>query len=154
MKAKINLPDNIKNIVNKLIYMSLILWMIVIFCFSHQPVNESSQLSGSISKPIAEKLESIMKIDVDEENFDYMIRKFSHFMEYMILGILMYLASVKSNIPRNNKLLWCILLCALYAITDEIHQAFVPGRGPKVLDVIIDTVGSITGILLVKLNMK
>ncbi len=154
MKTKINLSDKTKNIVNKLIFMLLILWMIVIFCFSHQPVNESIRLSGSISKPIAEKLESIIKIDVDEENFDYMIRKFSHFMEYMILGILMYLASVKSNIPKNNKLLCCILLCALYAVTDEIHQAFVPGRGPKVFDVIIDTIGSIAGILMIKLKMK
>jgi len=128
--------------------------MIIIFYFSHQPVNESSQLSEGISKPIVEKLESIIKTDIVEEKFDYLIRKIAHFTEYMILGILMYIASSKNNIPRNKKVLWCILLCALYAITDEVHQAFVPGRAPRVFDVLIDTAGSITGILITKLNIK
>jgi len=128
--------------------------MIIIFCFSHQPVNESSQLSEGISKPLVEKLESIIKTDIDEEKFEYLIKKLAHFTEYMILGILMYMASSKNN-TRNNKVLWCILLCALYAITDEVHQAFVPGRGPGVLDVIIDTAGSIiTGILMTKFIIK
>lgn len=138
----------------KFFYIAVIVWMIIIFYFSHQPVNESSQLSEGISKTIVEKLESNMKIDIDEEKFDYLIRKLAHFTEYMILGILMYIASSKNNIPRNNKILWCILLCALYAITDEVHQAFVPGRGPRVFDVIIDTAGSITGILMTKFNIK
>lgn len=53
--------------------------MITIFYFSHQPVNESSQLNEGISKPIVERLESIIKIDVDEEKFDYLIRKFALF---------------------------------------------------------------------------
>ncbi len=142
------------NLWNKLIFILLILWMIIIFCFSHQPVNESSQLSEGISKPLVEKLESIIKTDIDEEKFEYLIKKLAHFTEYMILGILMYMASSKNN-TRNNKVLWCILLCALYAITDEVHQAFVPGRGPGVLDVIIDTAGSIiTGILMTKFIIK
>lgn len=128
--------------------------MIVIFYFSHQPVNESSELSEGISKPLVEKLESIIKIDIDERKFDYLIRKLAHFTEYMILGILMYLASCKNNIPKYSKVLWCILFCAFYAITDEIHQAFIPGRGPKVSDVLIDSFGSITGILITKFKMK
>lgn len=139
---------------NKLFFIPLILWMIIIFYFSHQPVDESSQLSEGISKPIVEKLESIIKIDIVEEMFDYLIRKLAHFTEYMILGILMYIASSKNNIPRNKKVLWCILLCALYAITDEVHQAFVPGRAPRVFDVLIDTAGSITGILMTKFIIK
>lgn len=142
------------NKLNKLIIILLILWMTIILYFSHQPVNESSQLSEGISKPIIEKIEGIVKIDIDEEKFDYFIRKFAHFTEYMILGILIYIASSKNGIPKNNKVLWCILFCALYAITDEIHQAFVPGRGPKVSDVLIDSFGSITGILITKFKMK
>jgi len=128
--------------------------MIIIFYFSHQPVNESSELSEGISKPVVEKLESIIKINIDEDKFDYLIRKLAHFTEYMILGILVYMASSKNNIPRNNTALWCIIFCALYAISDEVHQAFVPGRGPRVLDVIIDTAGSITGILMTKFIIK
>lgn len=65
-----------------------------------------------------------------------------------------YLASSKNNIPRNNKVIWCVLLCVLYAVTDEVHQAFIPGRGPRVSDVLIDTAGSITGILITKFIVK
>lgn len=42
----------------------------------------------------------------------------------------------------------------LYATSDEIHQAFTPGRGPLFTDVLIDTMGVILGILLVMLVMK
>ena len=66
------------------------------FYFSHQPVNESSQLSEGISKPIVEKLEKIMKIEIDDEKFDHLIRKLALFSEYMILGTLMYLAFNKT----------------------------------------------------------
>ena len=37
----------------------------------------------------------------------------------------------------------------LYAISDEFHQSFSPGRSPKVTDVYIDTLGVIVGALLV-----
>ena len=37
----------------------------------------------------------------------------------------------------------------LYAISDEIHQSFVPGRGASIRDVCIDTSGVIMGIIMV-----
>ena len=38
------------------------------------------------------------------------------------------------------------LLCTCYAATDEFHQIFVPGRTPKVTDVMIDSAGAALGI--------
>lgn len=46
-----------------------------------------------------------------------------------------------------------IIIGIIYATSDEIHQAFVPGRGPLLTDVLIDTMGVILGILLVMLVM-
>ena len=40
------------------------------------------------------------------------------------------------------------LFVMLYAVSDEIHQIFVPGRGPLVTDVLIDTVAGLIGIAL------
>ena len=37
------------------------------------------------------------------------------------------------------------MVCLLYAASDEIHQAFVPGRGPSVFDVLLDFCGAVTG---------
>ena len=42
-----------------------------------------------------------------------------------------------------------IVVGLIYAITDEFHQSFVPGRGPSVTDVCIDTAGVFAGILIV-----
>ena len=39
----------------------------------------------------------------------------------------------------------------IYAISDEIHQSFIPGRSAQVTDVLIDTSGVIFGIVLVLL---
>lgn len=38
----------------------------------------------------------------------------------------------------------------LYAISDEYHQSFIPGRGASFRDVCIDTLGGISGVLVVK----
>ncbi|GAA4069041.1 hypothetical protein GCM10022410_13710 [Amphibacillus indicireducens] len=37
-------------------------------------------------------------------------------------------------------------ICVLFAISDEVHQLFVPGRAGQVMDVVIDTTGAIAGI--------
>ena len=44
-----------------------------------------------------------------------------------------------------------MLLCALYAASDELHQAFIPGRSPQLADVLIDCGGALAGILLAAL---
>lgn len=71
-----------------------------------------------------------------------------HFGEYSILGALVVLALLA---PRGlpGRAMWIALAaCALYAFSDELHQAFVPGRVPDVLDWTLDVVGSSTGIAL------
>ena len=47
-----------------------------------------------------------------------------------------------------------LIIGVIYASTDEIHQAFVPGRGPLVTDVILDSMGVLTGIFIVMLVLK
>lgn len=50
-----------------------------------------------------------------------------------------------------NKIAFSMILGIIYATSDEIHQAFVPGRAARVTDVIIDSCGVFFGIILVKL---
>lgn len=71
-------------------------------------------------------------------------RKTAHFMIYLVLGFVTYLA-VPRVWPMRKRILFVLLLCCVYAITDEWHQFFVPGRGPQVRDVVIDTLGSSVG---------
>jgi VanZ family protein len=68
-----------------------------------------------------------------------------HFVEYAILGLLAAL-SVRARPLSVRAALLVLALCSLYAISDELHQAFVPGRVPDVADLAMDTVGAGVGI--------
>jgi VanZ family protein len=68
------------------------------------------------------------------------LRKIAHAAEYALLGGLLVRATTRPG-PA-------FALGVLYAVSDEIHQAFVPGRHGAPLDVAIDAVGVGIGILL------
>ena len=76
------------------------------------------------------------------------VRKCAHLTEYAILGILMVRAQTtpRAPVPRTA-VLRAILYCALYAMVDEGHQAFVPSRTGSPIDVLVDTTGATIGTL-------
>ena len=86
----------------------------------------------------------------------FLVRKTAHFTEYAILGALFYLNLIQ--FPKLNshikKLLLPILFSFLYAITDELHQVFVPGRSAQFRDVLIDTLGASFGAIITYLIVK
>ena len=144
----------------------LVLWMGFIFSMSCENAEESSNTSGQTIKvvlstvPEFEKQPEEVKVNIIEE-LQLIARKSAHFIGYMILGILASgLILYYGNI--NKKYLLAFLICVIYAISDEIHQLFVPGRAGQVRDVLIDSAGSLLGIiivmafekLLIKINKK
>lgn len=130
---------------NKISLLLVILWMIFIFVMSSFDANSSSNQSNFIVDIIT----SIINIK-DIELLSLIIRKLAHFIEYFILGIL-----VINFITRyDKKIIIAILLCIIYATSDEIHQIFVPGRSCQITDIMIDSLGSIMGIYLYKLITK
>jgi VanZ family protein len=119
------------------------LWMAVIFFLSSQNGSESSGLSTSLFKPLFEML-SFTGISTD--NFSLIIRKSAHFISYLILGILVFRALDTYQIELSQKVYMSMLLCIGYAISDEIHQIFVPGRAGTLMDIFIDSAGSATSL--------
>ncbi len=116
-------------------------WMVLIFLFS----NESGVQSTETSSFFVEKVESFFTYLAPSLSFDMitvLVRKMAHFFLYFVLGIL-----VGSATHVHKK--WCILsllICLIYACTDEIHQVFVSGRSGQLKDVFIDLIGSSVGI--------
>jgi VanZ family protein len=53
----------------------------------------------------------------------------------------------RSGVYDYRSILLALLLCILYAISDEVHQIFIPGRSGEIRDVIMDIVGSSVGVL-------
>ena len=140
----------------------IILWMILIFMFSNQPAEESSKLSdGVIEKTIGNIYKTTHKNTTEEkqneikEKYTHIVRKTAHFTIYLILGLLVSTLLKQYNLTTKQIIIYSILICMTYAITDEIHQIFVNGRSGEIKDVLIDTCGSTVGILILsKINKK
>lgn len=129
---------------NKSSTILMLLWMFLIFLMSSFDATESTNQSNFIVNIIT----NIFKIE-NIELLSFIIRKLAHFTEYLILGLLVANMFTKNNI--NNLYLISIILCIIYATSDEIHQLFVPGRACQLRDILIDSIGSITGVYLYKL---
>jgi len=72
--------------------------------------------------------------------WDLVLRKIAHAAEYAVLGALLARALGRPGVA--------VLAGVLYAVSDEVHQVFVAGRHGSPLDVAIDTVGVVAGVLL------
>lgn len=132
---------------NKLSIIPVIIWALAIFIMSSFNAEESANQSNFIVNIIA----SIFNIN-NISLLSLIIRKLAHFTEYLILGVLVINMFTKNNVRKAYLL--SILLCIIYATSDEIHQIFTPGRACQIKDILIDSIGSITGIYLFKLLKK
>ena len=119
------------NKIPKFVYwLPTLLWLTIIFTFSAQPAIQTSAVDWQ----------------------DFFVKKTAHFVEYAILtGLLIF------SLHRTTRLSWIriiylsILISITYAISDEFHQSFVPGREARFRDVLIDSSGSLSvGLLSLK----
>ncbi|MEH6908360.1 VanZ family protein [Neobacillus drentensis] len=131
------------------------LWMFLIFNMSAQPATQSNSLSTGVTEKLIELLNKLTPgADLNMEQVNHIVRKNAHFFAYLILAILVRNALRKGEIPKGKNLLLAIGICVLYAASDEFHQIFVPGRGPQVKDVFIDSAGAVVGIGIYQLVNK
>lgn len=135
----------------QIIYMLfIIIWMAVVFTFSNQPADVSSKASGGITEKVVHAItkdnEKITQSQRDQ--IETIIRKCAHFALYLIGGMLTANFISTTKVQDRCIILYAIAFTFVYAITDEVHQLFVPGRSGEIRDVIIDTLGATTGTML------
>lgn len=102
----------------------MIIWMIIIFYFS-------SKSTAGIGKTNLERI---------------VIFKSFHLIEYFILYIFTFFAF--KNHPKS------ITISYLYALSDEYHQSFVPGRSASFFDTLIDLIGIVLAYFFIHLLQK
>lgn len=128
---------------------AVLLWMALIFYFSHQPANESNELSIGVTEVIVSAVEKVAPhSDFIVGNVNHFVRKNAHFFIFLVLGVLVMRSLRLSGIDRYKAGGLALFICILYAISDELHQLFVSGRGAQVRDVLIDSAGAFVGILV------
>ena len=132
-------------------------WMLLIFFMSNQPADISTKQSDLVIK-----LFSVVGIDLNThlgELASFVVRKVAHFTEYFILYCFT-IAVCKHYVDIKKARIYCLFIVLGYAISDEIHQYFIPGRSMAIRDVVIDFSGGILGFIVnwiiykVKFNRK
>lgn len=144
----------------RIIICATILWMVLIFVFSAQPADTSTDMSRMVGYKVGEYFVSDFESwPVGEqaafaEKIDFPVRKCAHASEYAVLAVLLMLLTGSFGWTGRKGVLISLLGVTAYAATDELHQLFVPGRSGLVTDVMIDTMGGFLGCLLFWLLMK
>jgi len=128
--------------------------------FSSEIDKDSSNRSGRVAEFISNIIPSIRNMPDDEketfkaEVLQPIVRKIAHLTIYTSLGMLSMCLALTYKGTHYQKGLTSLVFCLIYAISDEIHQLFVPGRSGQVKDVFIDLLGALIGILIINLIVK
>lgn len=116
--------------------LSILLIDIVIFYFSSQ----TGGASASQSRFVLDVFQIAQSLTTQK-----IIRKLAHFSIYALMGICWTNFLHSMNLSRKQCFVIAIFMCFLFAASDEWHQTFVPGRSGELLDVGLDTLGSMIG---------
>jgi VanZ family protein len=130
---------------------AVLVWMVVIIGFSNQQASDSNALSSGLSDAIATTIRVMLPgLELDAGELNRVVRKLAHALIYLVLGMLVLGTLTKLGVRGGRGVAITLLVCVLFAVSDELHQLFVSGRSGQASDVIIDSIGASIGILLYK----
>jgi VanZ family protein len=115
-------------------WIPVIAWGALIFCLS------TSAFSASHTATIIDPILRWMFPGISGAALDVghmLVRKSAHFAEY---GVLFWLL-IRG--PMAERPYLAVMLCVVYALTDEGHQVFVPGRSASLYDAALDSSGAL-----------
>lgn len=151
MIQKLKKQDKVNKIISLIL---LISWLLLIFYFS----NQQGSVSENSSNQVINLLDNFFKLfnqNLDITRLDYivyLVRKSAHMFLYFILYLLTYYTMYEFNIKKRIYL--SLIFCFLYAVSDEIHQLFIPRRSFQITDIFIDTIGASLAFSLIILKIK
>jgi len=118
----------------------VIVWAIVIFSFSTNRFSFSN--TDRIIRPLVRWIFPHASLEL-QESIHFLVRKSGHWTEYFIFSLLLLRAfrDQKRNEWQGGSAIWTLILVLFYALSDELHQAFVPSRSAHFSDSMLDFLG-------------
>lgn len=148
----------VMNLKKKTVFLTLaVLHMALIFAFSAQNAEQSSGTSMGFIRLFLDMFSNIgsdAALDAIASGAEFFVRKAAHFSLYLLLGIYVTGFVTQFGLNTRKTAAAVILWCFLYAVSDEAHQYFVPGRACRLYDMLIDTCGAAAGLLLFRRFFK
>ena len=147
------------NILRTILVVLLFIMFGIIFNFSNQDGDKSGNLSREVTENVTKNINAIQKLEKSEKEkvlnrIEHYIRKLAHFSLYLVVGILTMSLMYTFDLKNIKKILTSLEIGMFYAASDEIHQVFIPERNASIFDVLIDSCGVLTGILIICLCFK
>lgn len=148
-------------IVAAIFWIITVSWIVMIFHFSNQSATQSSNTSNMV----VNLLNELFSIDIQD---DMLIRKVAHTMDFAHLTIFSYVALSSTNKISNKtsyaespvklmrsdnemNIVFTLWFTILNAIFDEYHQLFVEGRDGAIKDVLIDLIGIVIVLIIIRI---
>ena len=152
------IKETLRFVLKPMSFLPAIMMMCIIFMLSSQEGTTSSRLSYkvgvqifTVTNKVLDKGWSDAHIDQLSTKYQYYVRKTAHYTEYFLLGVSVAFPLYVYGIRGMKLIIFAGLFCFGYASLDEFHQSFVHGRGPSPKDVMIDSCGALTGIILTRI---
>lgn len=138
-----------KKLLNIFLWVMVVVTMATIFYFSHQPAKKSSKTSHTIAKKIVNtvsKNKTVKEKKKLEKKVNDSLRTLAHFSLYFLLGLFLISAMIMSFGHKKSFVYLFVLtmiLILMYALSDEYHQSFIPGRSAQFIDIAVDFSGGL-----------
>ena len=132
-------------------YGPVIFWAALIFIGSSD-LFSASHTSGFLIRPLRLLFPTASEATLSAIHFA--LRKLGHLTEYAILASLAARAfRTSSQQWLRRRWFWMALLFVVaYALFDEFRQSFVPSRTPSIYDSMIDTVGGLGALIVIRVR--
>ncbi len=141
--------NNKKIILRAIFAILLVSTLVLIFLFSNQNGEDSSNVSKGF-------IYNILKFFIRNDEMESVViflepivRKLAHFSIYAMVGIWSICLVNTFEIKEKNKIFITEIFGFLYACSDEIHQSFIGERSASILDVLLDSFGVLFGIFII-----
>ncbi len=121
-------------------WLAVLCWMALIFALSHEPA-DGSQARSDVLVNILQTIGLGGSADL----LSTVVRKLAHAVAYAVLGVLLVWALAARRRVTAKLVMYAVAITCLYAISDELHQTYVPGRSGEVRDVAVDAAGALIG---------
>ena len=116
----------------------------------------SEEITEKLSPVLIENYESLTPKEKTQQKslLESRLRTSAHGMEFAALGMCSaaFALTFLGAFGRKKAALlplFAFVFCVLYALSDETHQLFVPGRAFQAEDLLMDSVGALAGVLIV-----
>ena len=96
----------------------------------------------TINQEVKKEIKNKLNISASKE---IIIRKLAHMFEFFILAILVAIVLFIFGVKGKGAIIYVLFTVLMYAVLDEFHQMYVPGRTSSVRDVLIDFAGGFLG---------